>query len=200
MRQIFNFLSDKNVITLILFSSIPANMAMIGFLEYFNPVYLDRMGISQSNIGRTFIIYGFFQIYIGPFISKYIDASENKKTYIIVGGIFGSMAFISFYIFEGLLAVIVAILLLGFSQSFVFVSQATYLLKLKVTKEIGEGKGVAIFRSANRIGQTIGPILFGWLIVAMDINRGVAFLGLFYLFITVLLFFLIRTDKKIAVT
>ncbi|MCP4106846.1 MAG: diaminopimelate epimerase, partial [Desulfobacteraceae bacterium] len=35
MRQIFNFLSDKNVITLILFSSIPANMAMIGFLEYF---------------------------------------------------------------------------------------------------------------------------------------------------------------------
>lgn len=198
MKQVSHFIFNRNVLSLILLSSIPANMAMVGFTEYFNPVYLNRIGISQSNIGRTFMIYGFFQIYIGPLLSHYVDASENKKMYIFAGGILGSLAFLCFYFFNGIFASIVAILLLGFSQSFVFVSQATYLLKLRVSKELGDGKSVAIFRSANRIGQTIGPILFGCLIITMDISKGLIYLGISYLIITIFFLFFTQSDKEIA--
>ena len=198
IKEILRYLCRRNVITVILFSSIPANMAMIGFLNYFNPVYLNRIGVSQSNIGRTFMIYCALAIYIGPWISRYIDASENKKAYMIFGGILGALAFIVFHFFHGLTASVVAIILLGLCNSFVFVSQAAYLLKLKSTHDVGQGKAIAAYRLANRLGQVIGPITFGWLIVATDIKMGMTYVGLFYLFLTVLFFLFAQSDSEIA--
>jgi len=198
IKEILRYLCRRNVITVILFSSIPANMAMIGFLNYFNPVYLNRIGVSQSNIGRTFMIYCALAIYIGPWISRYIDASENKKAYMVFGGILGAMAFMVFHFFHGLTAAVVAIILLGLCNSFVFVSQAAYLLKLKSTHDVGQGKAIAAYRLANRLGQVIGPLTFGWLIVATEIKVGMTYIGLFYLFLTVLFFLFAQSDSKIV--
>ncbi len=199
ITKIGRFLADRNVLTVILFSSIPANMAMIGFLEYFNPVYLNRIGVSQSNIGRTFMLYCVFIIYVGPLISKYIDVSERKKMFMFAGGILGSLSFISFYFFEGIAAVLTAIFFLGLSQSFVFVAQVTYLLKMKITKDAGEGKAIATFRLVNRFGQAAGPMMFGGLVAAADIRAGVVYVGYTYLILTILLLFLTRTDKNLSV-
>ncbi|MEZ4527781.1 MAG: MFS transporter [Desulfobacterales bacterium] len=198
IRRIGRFLADRNVLTVILFSSIPANMAMIGFLEYFNPVYLNRIGVSQSNIGRTFMLYSAFIIYAGPLISKYIDVSERKKMFMVAGGILGSLSFVSFYFFEGIAAVLTAIFFLGLSQSFVFVAQVAYLLKMKITREAGEGKAIATFRLVNRFGQAAGPMMFGGLVAAADIRAGVVYVGFTYLILTLLLLFMTRTDEKIG--
>ncbi|MGE0087804.1 MAG: MFS transporter [Desulfococcaceae bacterium] len=199
ITKIGRFLADRNVLSVILFSSIPANMAMIGFLEYFNPVYLNRIGVSQSNIGRTFMLYSAFTIYAGPLISKYIDVSERKKMFMVAGGILGSLSFISFYFFEGIAAVLTAIFFLGLSQSFVFVAQVAYLLKMKITREAGEGKAIATFRLVNRFGQAAGPMMFGGLVAAADISAGVVYVGYTYLILTFFLLFLTRTDKKLSV-
>ena len=198
IRRIGRFLADRNVLTVILFSSIPANMAMIGFLEYFNPVYLNRIGVSQSNIGRTFMLYSAFIIYAGPLISKYIDVSERKKMFMVAGGILGGLSFVSFYFFEGIAAVLTAIFFLGLSQSFVFVAQVAYLLKMKITREAGEGKAIATFRLVNRFGQAAGPMMFGGLVAAADIRAGVVYVGFTYLILTLLLLFITRTDEKIG--
>lgn len=198
IKEFFRFLSDRNVFALIFLSSIPANMAMIGFGNYFNPLYLSRIGTSQSDIGRIFIIYGIFLIYIGPLLSKLVDGSKNQKLYIAAGGIIGSLAFASFYFFDGLPASLMTMTMLGFSHSFVFVSQAAYLLKLNVTQELGSGKGIATFRLINRIGQTLGPVVFGWLIAISDFNKGAYYFGFFYLLITAFFVGLGQGDREIA--
>lgn len=197
MGQIIRFLSRRNVIAVVLFSSIPANLAMIGFLNYFNPVYLSRIGVSQSDIGRTFMIYCAFAIYIGPWISRYIDASDNKKGYMIMGGLLGGLAFTIYYFFQGFFATVIAIFLLGFSHSFVFVAQAAYLLKLKVTRELGSGTAIAIFRVVNRLGQVIGPFVFGGLIIAPEIGKSMTLVGIGYLVLTILFMLVSQSDKRI---
>ncbi len=196
IRQIFLFLFDRNIITLFLFSSLFVNMTMTGFIEYFNPVYLNRIGVSQSNIGRTFMLYSFCIVYIGPFISKYIDVSGNKKMYIFINGIIGSAGCIIFYLLDGLPASFTAVLMLGISLSFVFVSQNTYMLKFKVAQELGGGKAIAVFRSASRIGQVAGPIVFSWLIISMGTNSGIAFFGFAYLTASFLFFLLARKENN----
>ena len=190
-----NFITDRNVLSLIFLSSLPAAIAAIGFLNYFGPIYLDRSGVSESNIGRVLIIYGVCLVYIGPFISKFVDASENKKLYIFLGCILGSSAFLIFYFMSGLWAAIVSVFLLGVSNCFVLASQTVYALKLKVTRELGSGKAIGIFRATSRIGQMLGPIVFSWVILATDMEEGVIVLGLLY-FIAALLFLLLTQRER----
>jgi len=197
--QVWRFLTNRNISSLILFSSFPTAIALVGFLNYFSPVYLNRIGASQSNIGRILMIYGVCLIYIAPFVSKYVDASRGRKGFIVISGILGSMAFISFYFFQGIVATSLTVLLLGLSSSFGFASQSAYALKLNVTQELGKGKAMGIYSSANRLGQVLGPVTFGWLLIVAGSGNGVIYFGLVYLFITLLFFLFAQNDSKMAI-
>jgi MFS family permease len=74
-------------------------------------------------------------------------------------------------------------------------SQTTYALTLDVTRQLGYGRAIGIFRASSRIGQMLGPILFGWLIVATDINQGLTYFGIAYLATAV--FFLLLTFERV---
>jgi predicted MFS family arabinose efflux permease len=190
-----NFLCNRDIISLIFFSSLPAAIAAVGFLNYFSPVYLNRIGVSQSTIGQIIMIYGICVIYIGPTLGKLIDATINKRLFIFVGCLIGGLAFLTFNILNGIIAAIIAVSLLGLSNSIVITSQSTYALQLRVTKELGEGTALGIFRSTSRIGQMLGPLIFSGLIMTSDVEKSITFFGLFYL-ITALFFLLISTKNN----
>lgn len=194
-RHYWNFLRNRYVLGLIFLSSLPSAIAVIGLLNYFGPVYLDRLGVSQSVIGSVLILYSICMVYLGPFVSKYIDASDNKRLFVFVGCVLGGGAFLSFHFFTGLTATIIAVLLLGVSSCFVLASQTTYALTLEVTKQLGQGRAIGIFRASSRIGQMLGPILFGWLMVSTDISKGLTYFGIAYLATAVL--FLLMTYERI---
>ena len=198
VRRFIRFSFNRTILGLIFFSSLPAAIAVIGFLNYFSPIYLNRIGASQSTIGQILMLYGICLIYFGPFISRYVDGSSNKKVYILLGCFLGGMALITFYFLDGIIASIAAVLLLGLSSSFVLASQSVYALKLKVTKELGEGKAIGIFRSTSRVGQMLGPIIFSAVIAVTNINSGIAFLGIAYM-ITALLFLVVTQNDLKAV-
>ena len=195
-----NFLFDRSVLGLMLFSSLPAAIAVVGFLNYFAPIYLNRLGVSQSNIGRVLMIYGVCLIYFGSFISRYVDSSMSKKYYIFFGCMLGCGAFLMFGVFHGLAVATLAILLLGISNCFILASQSAYALKMDVTRSLGEGKAIGIFRSTSRMGQMLGPILFGWVIVATNINKGITYIGLAYFATALLFLFIAKHDKRFALT
>jgi predicted MFS family arabinose efflux permease len=196
LKTVGRFLSNRIVISLIFFSGLPAAIAVVGFMNYFIPVHLDRIGVSQATIGQVQMIYGICLIYIGPLISKYVDASRDKKRYVFLGCVLGSLAFLIFYILDGLLSAVFAIFLLGLSSSFVLSSQIVYALKLKVTQDLGEGKAIGIFRSSSRIGQMLGPVIFSSLFAATNINKGITFFGLFYLLTAIIFILLTQKDHK----
>lgn len=191
-----HFLFNRTILGLIFFSSLPAAIAVIGFMNYFSPIYLNRIGASQSTIGQVLMLYGICLIYFGPFLSKYVDASQNKKIYILLGCFLGSSALLTFHVFEGLTAAVMAVFLFGLSSSFVLASQSVYALKLKVTQELGEGKAIGIFRSTSRVGQMLGPIVFSAVIAATDISSGITFLGLAYLCTALLFLVVTHSDLK----
>jgi predicted MFS family arabinose efflux permease len=195
-RDIFRYVTNRNVLGLLLFASLPASLAFVGFLYYFSPVYLNRIGASQSNIGRVYMIYGICLIYIAPYISRFVDASENKKGFIFFSGFLGGVGFLTFYFFGGVAATAITVLMLGLSGS--FDASRAFALKFKVTRELGEGKAMAIFNSGGRIGQVLAPLAFGWLIAGWGVNRGVVWFGVAYLVSALVFFMLTQNDRKIA--
>lgn len=196
-RKVVRFLTNRIVIALVFFSSLPAAIAVVGFLNYFSPIYLNRIGASQSTIGRILMIYGICLIYIGPLVSKYVDASNKKRLYVFMGCALGSMAFLTFNIIEGLIAASISMLLLGLSSSFVLASQSAYTLRLSVTEELGAGKSIGIFRSTSRIGQVLGPIVFSWLILSTNIEAGITYFGLAYFMFAIIFLLLTVNDKEL---
>ena len=199
LSNVWKFLSNRIVLSLIFFSGLPAAIAVVGFMNYFIPVHLSRLGVSQSTIGQVQMIYGICLIYIGPLISKYVDASHDKKRYVFLGLVLGSCSFLIFFVLDGLASAAVAVFLLGLSSSFVLASQIVYALKLKVTQALGEGKAIGIFRSTSRVGQMLGPVIFSTLFAVTNINQGITYFGLFYL-LTACIFILLtqRDSSKIA--
>lgn len=199
--QVFRFLFNKNVFSLTVFCGLPAAIAMIGLLNYFSPIYLKQIRTSQSNIGRVLMIYGLCLIYLSPIITKHVSGSKKKKMYIVISGILGSLAFIAFYFFKGLsgiAATSVAVLLLGLSGCFV-ASQNSYLLNLKVSQELGEGKAIGLFKSMTRVGQIIGPILFGWLFITVGLEKSIIYLGSAYLILTFIFFLFGGSEKNLSI-
>ena len=192
------FLFNRNVFSLILFSGFPSAIAIVGFINYFSPIYLKQVGAAQSTIGRVFMIYGICLIYIAPIISKYVDESKNKKMFIVLSGILGASAFVIFYNFSGIAATAAAALLLGLSSSFGMVSQSAYILDLKITQDLGAGKAMGLYRSAIRLGQVFGPLMFGWIMVTMEIQKGIFCFGLAYLAVAIL--FICFGQSNTAVT
>ncbi len=198
LRQVLRFLANPSVLSLSFLSIVPAAVAVVGFLNYFSPIYLNRIGASQSNIGRIFMIYGVCLIYVGPFISRYVDESDNKKSYIVLSGVLGSMAFMLFYYFGGLATTAMTVLLLGLSSAFGFASQNAYALKLPVTEALGAGKAIGILSSMERAGQVVGPLLFGWLVATQKLNQSVTYFGIAYLAVTILCLVSLRRDTPLA--
>lgn len=196
VKQVFRFFFNRNIATLILFSALPAAIAFKGFLNYFSPIYLNRIGASQSNIGRVFMIYGVCLIYIAPFLSRFIDVSRSKRNYIVLSGVLGSLAFLTYYLLGGLAATAVAILFLGLSDS--TNASRAYALKLKITQELGGGRAMSLFSSVGRIGQVAGPMLFGWLIASGDITKGVMMFGGLYLLAALLFGLIAQNDKEMV--
>lgn len=194
--QLARFLANRNVASLILFGSIPTAIALVGFLDYFSPIYLNRIGTSQSNIGRILMIYGACLIYAAPFISKYVDASNGKKIYIVVSGLLGGAAFVFFYLFKGILATSIAVFLLGISSSFGFAAKSAYGLKLDAARELGAGRSMGIYSTADRVGQVLGPVTFGWILIAAGAAEGVIYFGLIYLGVTLLFSLAAQNDRS----
>ena len=192
--NVVKFLSNRIVLSLIFFSGLPAAIAVVGFMNYFIPVHLSRIGVSQSTIGQVQMIYGICLIYLGPLIGKYVDASQDKKRYVFLGLVLGSCSFLIFFVLDGLASAAVAVFLLGLSSSFVLASQIVYALKLKVIQELGEGKAIGLFRSTSRIGQMLGPVIFATLFAATNINQGITYFGLLYLLTACIFILLTQRD------
>ncbi len=187
LKSLLRFIGNPVFIALSVLSSLPASIAVAGFLHFFTPVYLDQIGARESTIGQVLILYGICLIYFGPTIGRFIDRSHNKKYFMLTGGLLGGLAFATFDMDFGLTSVIFSIFLLGLSSSLVLSSQSTMVLELKESQILGEGTALGIFRSISRIGQVIGPVIFGGILISGDLTGVINYLGLCYLGATLVL-------------
>ncbi|MGI9333828.1 MAG: MFS transporter [Gammaproteobacteria bacterium] len=160
--QVWTFLRDPQVLALVLMSSLPASIAAVGFLNFFSPVYLSRIQVSQSTIGQVLMTYGLCMVVVGPLVSRWFNTIERKRAAIMLGCVLGGYGLFAFDLLGGLAGTMVAVLFLGVAHSLVLSAQSAYLLSLDVTRALGDGKALGLFRSTSRIGQMLGPIVFGW--------------------------------------
>ncbi len=189
------FVTSRGVLALVLFSSLPASIAAVGFLNYFAPVYLDRLGASQSTIGQVLMLYGICLVFVGPLVGKAMASVQRKKNAVVAGTLLGGTAFLAFNLLEGVAAVAVAVAVLGIAHSLVLSSQTSYLLALRAARDLGQGLAISLFRSTGRLGQMLGPAAFAGIALAASPTDSLGYLGYAYAGCALMFWLLLQRDR-----
>lgn len=178
--------TDPKVLIMLVTVAIPTAICLM-FLNYFVPVYAKTIGITPSDVGRLFLLYGLCVIYLGPVLSRTVISRYSFKLSTSFSFLLIIAGLLLFGFFPSPVTCTVAVLALGLSDGIGLVAQNNYFLSLDAVKRNGIGKSLGIFSIVKKIGQTSGPMVFGWLsMIHMGIGMlGVAFAAALILFIAV---------------
>lgn len=188
------FFSDGNLIAFFLLVTIPSAIAGT-FLNYFFPLYAKSIGVTQGNIGRAFLVYGICIIFVGPFLIKKLGKKYSGRQIMTAAGIVGVLALAAFCSKATFAGAVVAIILLGISDSIGLVSQNSYFVNLPASQNLGHGKALSFFSAIKKVGQMVGPGAFGWA-AALGAVTGVATIAGGYLAATAAFVFLTRRSPQ----
>ncbi len=190
--SVSKYFMDRNASALMFFCVIPFSICQVGLLFFATPLYLNQLGVSQSDIGRVLMLYGLSVVFLAPQLSKIVDSRERKKPFIVLGGLLGGLGLALLFFYQGFAAIIAAVFLLGLASSIGSSAQTAFALKLRATNELGQGKAMSIQRAADKMGQMLGPLALGALMSGVSIANGLVLLGIGYMALSLLFLFTAR--------
>ncbi|MCF8111979.1 MAG: MFS transporter [Desulfobacteraceae bacterium] len=175
--QLVKVFKDLEFSSLVWLQAIPAKLALVGFLFFFVPLYLNNINSLQSNIGRVIMCYSICIIFIGPVVSYFFPQQHLRKYLVAAGGLLTAAAMLCFTFTSGLLPLLFIVIMLGVGQSMSVPSQAAIISETNVVKQMGSGTGMGIYRFWERAGNVIGPLFMGFLIARTGYENSVVALG-----------------------
>ena len=188
----FRFLFNRQVITFLLLMLLPFLMGL-SFREYFFPIYAAELGMSETMIGRLYLICGLLVIYAGPQLTgKLIARLGGKWTVALASGLIIAAPLL-YAAIPTLATTIVGVLLLSVAISFGYAAQSTYYSELPSVEHYGGGRAMGIYSLFENIGQTIGPMIYG-LAMMLGYRSGLGLIG--GAMLALLLLFLACNGKK----
>lgn len=192
--QICSLLGDRCFLGFILLSLIPSAIVCVGFLNYFLPVYLKDAGTSQSDIGRVYMLNCLIVIYSAPFFSKIMTKISAKAGIVCFAGIISACSLFVLGIFSPLAASIAGAVLIGLATGLNIPAQSEYLLQLDIARAIGIDQSMSLLDALQRVGQVLGPICAGAVLLSMSIDNAAWSTGIAITAVSVL--FLIAARPK----
>lgn len=188
----FRFLFNRQVITFLLLMLLPFLMGL-SFREYFFPIYAAELGMTETMIGRLYLICGLLVIYAGPQLTgKLIARLGGKWTVALASGLIIAAPLL-YAAIPTLATTIVGVLLLSVAISFGYAAQSTYYSELPSVEHYGGGRAMGIYSLFENIGQTLGPMIYG-LAMMLGYRSGLGLIG--GAMLALLLLFLACNGKK----
>jgi predicted MFS family arabinose efflux permease len=158
------------------------SIAQVGLLSFAMPLYLESIDVPVSSVGRVLMAYGLCVVYIGPLAGRRIDRSViPKKDWALWGSFLAGSSLFGFYVGEGVLGAVLAVVTLALASCCLGASQAPYMLALPEVKKYGAAGATGLMRAADKFGQMAGPLIAGALFGVLDMHTSLAVIGLFCL-------------------
>ncbi|MGM0379458.1 MAG: MFS transporter [Bacillota bacterium] len=188
-----DFISNIEVLKFFILVLIPVSIASM-FLIFYLPIYAQKIGVSSANVGRAFMINGICVIYLGPVLSKYTQKYFGVVKSLILSMIIIGASFILFSFNNSIIMAFTVALFLGVSESFGVAAQTNYFFQIKIIDQIGKGKSIGYYSLVKKLGQMIGPIIFG-MAITIGIVKGVGFIGALILVLALIFIISYKNDK-----
>ena len=190
--SVFQFLADRRVWSFLLLMLMPFLIA-ISYREYFFPLYAAEMGISETDIGRVYLLCGLLVIYLGPVLTKaLIGRLGGKWTTVLASGLM-IVATLLFAFVPTMPAAFTGVLLLSVSISFGYAAQSAYYAGIPCIRKYGESRSMGVYSLFDNCGQTLGPMIYGFVLL-LGYQQGILLIG--GILLALLLLFLAASWQK----
>lgn len=187
-------LGDGKFLALSLFALVPATFIVMGFIKYFMPVYLSRAGVAQADIGRVYMVYCLVLIYLGPSLGKAVLQARRKASGVTAGCFLGALSVLPLAVFDSLWATVSCAFILGLANAVNIPAHAEYLLRLRITGQLGGNQALGLLNVVERLGQALAPIAIGLLMSAFAV-QDIALLGGGFLLVLTWAFYATRVNE-----
>jgi MFS family permease len=171
--------SRRSFVRLIVLITLPMQIVQQGLLFYWVPLALSSLGEHPSFIGLTMMGYFLMVLLLNGPLAGIADRT-GKHARIIVGGlsIAGIAIMLNGLVFNPM-TIAVGNLLIGVAWALGFPSQGAMALKISQTELVGVDAAVTIgvYRSVERLGAMLAPVLVAVLIVAFGYAYSVMVMG-----------------------
>ncbi len=184
---LLRLLTDPQALLLFVCSLMPYSIGMVGLLYYITPLYLKGLGTSQSDIGRVIMLFGLCMIFLAPRVSRLADRRKDKRFLVVGGGILAGASLLLFHFYGAFWIVPGAVFLFGVSVAISGASRNVVMLALPVSKELGASQVMGVYRSIDKLGQTLGAMVPAMLMTFLEMREAMLVMGGIYLLLTVLL-------------
>ncbi|MDD2972840.1 MAG: MFS transporter [Lachnospiraceae bacterium] len=158
------FLKDKQVISFMTLIQNPY-ILLNGFVFFYVPIFCDAHHLSETVVSIIYMIYAVLPSYFGNRITSFMLQRFHKNA-MYFASLLNPIALLVFACSPNLYGLIVALLVLSFSNSFGKSIQQTYYTSLPATKQYGEDYGMGIYNFTENIGESVGPAIMGTLMSA----------------------------------
>ena len=203
MRDWLTLLKDARFVAVLLLAAIPGRMMFAGFLIYLVPLYLNELGHNQSSIGRIMMVYGITTITFVSLAARFADRSGKYSYVVAIGGtITGLGCIVSLFsdsVSSASNTLLIAIFTLGFGHALTLTSQNAIiqLIAKHYRGTMGRASVISAYRTVERFGMAIGPMIAVALIGAFGYRGAIAGFGSILLGLTVLfLIVMVRPANK----
>ena len=192
MRDWLTLLKDARFVAVLLLAAIPGRIMFAGFLIYLVPLYLNELGHNQSSIGRIMMLYGFTTITFVSLAARIADRYGKYSYVVAIGGtITGLGCIVSLFtdsVSSASNALLIAIFTLGFAHALTLTSQNAIiqLIAKHYRGTMGRTSVISAYRTVERFGMVIGPLLAVALIGAFGYRGAIAGFGSILLGVTAL--------------
>lgn len=163
------FLRDPRMHALLVMVGLPAALCLTGFLHYMLPLMLAEAQAAQSDIGRLFMLYGLCFITVGPILGRWLDHAREKGVFAMLTGFLSGASLLVAALASSLPVAALAVIIIGVAQCLAAPATMLCVVGLQSAERLGKGKTASIYRTLERVGQVLGPILFGVALVRFGV-------------------------------
>ncbi|MCL2236395.1 MAG: MFS transporter [Defluviitaleaceae bacterium] len=166
-----SFISSRRVLAfLILFLTY---VTLNGFLFYFVPVFGAESGLLETEISLLFMLHATSLMFIGPAITKRLEArGTDHKSIIVISMLLSIVALAIVAYHPDILFIIAAVAILGCSNSIGFTYFPLFFSEMNRVKKYGADEAMSTYSAVDNLGGAFAPFAFAW---AITIGLGAGF-------------------------
>ncbi len=159
LRNTLTFMKNPQVFSLLFFQAIPYAVITIGFFNFFMPIFVTAQGFGTDTAGQLNFLYSLCIILLTPLCGKIMDKSRRKYIILASGLLASASVPLIFNLDLPLLAVTLAMIMLGISASINEGGQPLVISTYEAADTLGSNNAIMVLDIVLRIGQIIGPLI-----------------------------------------
>ncbi len=171
-----------------LFAALPAKLILAGLCFYLLPLHLQAAGAPAASVGRGQMLYALALLALLPLAARLAaDGGEAMQRRLVGGGLclsaLGALGLGAALLSEAVppaeASAYVALALLGVGQGLAIAAQSSLLASwcAPAIAQWGSGAVFGVYRLLERLGNALGPLLAGVLLLAAGVGAAMSLLG-----------------------